>query len=154
MNESGFRKLAEEATEFLRERNRTASERFGLDKFQDFDYDIPSSRFWWSDNGVRKVEADCIVVGSVSGASGTWLWSWANPQLGAFCSPDIERVREYGSEHDIAALTSPKWPGDEIAGWEMTCIAAFILDSEAGYRSPFPNGCLFFLLNNIRAVIG
>jgi hypothetical protein len=152
MNEFDFRKYAEDATEFLRGRNKTASERFGLDKFQDYDYDIPNGRFWWSDHDVRKVEAECIVVGSVSTASGTWLWSWANPQLEAFCSPEIERVREYGNQHDIPALTRPKWPGDEIAGWEMTSIAAFILDSEGAYRSPFPDGCLFLLLNSIKEV--
>jgi hypothetical protein len=152
MNDAEFRELVSEATEFLRARIAQACEEFGIGEFERYDYDLPTNRFWWSDAGVPKVEASIVIVGSISTASDTWLWSWANPHLDDVRTPGIERVREFGIQHDISSLTEPKWTADETDGWEMTSVSARLLDSEAAYRSPSPKGGLFLLLNDIKRV--
>jgi hypothetical protein len=76
MNDAEFRELVSEATEFLRARIAQACEEFGIGEFERYDYDLPTNRFWWSDAGVPKVEASIVIVGSISTASDTWLWSW------------------------------------------------------------------------------
>jgi len=150
MNEDEFRTLVFDATEFLRARIARAQEEFGIGRFERYDYDLPSNRFWWSQGGVPQVEARIIIVGSISTKSNTWLWSWANPHFDAVRTPEIERVREYGAGHDIPPLTEPKWPADETDGWEMTSISARLLESSAAYRSPSPTGALFLLLNDLK----
>jgi hypothetical protein len=152
MNESEFRELVSDATEYLRARIARAREEFGIGDFERFDYDLPMNRFWWSDAVVPQVEARIVVVGSISTASNTWLWSWANPHFDDVRTPDIERVREYGMQQGIPALTEPKWTADETDGWEMTSISARLLESEAAYRSPSPKGFLFLLLTDLKRV--
>jgi hypothetical protein len=150
VNEADFRHLVRDATEFLQARIARAREEFGIGEFERYDYDLPSNRFWWSDAGVPQVEARIIIVGSISTASNTWLWSWANPHFDDVRTPEIERVREYGIEHGIAPLTERKWPADETDGWEMTSVSARLLESSAAYRSPSPTGGLFLLLNDLK----
>lgn len=152
MNEAEFRELVSDATEYLNARIARAREEFGLDDFDHYDYDLAANRFWWSSAGVPQVEARIIVVGSLSNTSHTWLWSWANPHLDDVRSPDIERVRAYGVQHRISALTEPEWTAEEIDGWEMTAVSARLLESEATYRSPSPNVRLFLLLNDLKRV--
>lgn len=150
MSEAEFCQLVSDATEYLRARIARAREEFGIGGFERYDYDLPTNRFWWSNGGVPQVEARIIIVGSISTTSNTWLWSWANSHFKDVFTPDIERVREYGVQHRIAPLINPQWPADEADGWEMTSISARLLESEAAYRSPSPNGALFLLLNDLK----
>jgi hypothetical protein len=150
MNEAEFRQLVREATEFLRARIAKAREQFDIGAFERYDYDLYSNRFWWSDAGVPKVEARIVIVGSVSTESNTWLWSWANPHFDDVRTPEIELVRAYGVRHGIHQLTEPKWPADERDGWEMTSIAARLLESSAAYRSPSAVGAFFLLLSDLK----
>ena len=132
MNETEFRQLVSESTEILRTRIAEAREHFDIGAFERYDYDLNSNLFWWSDAGVPKIEARIVIAGSVSTNSTTWLWSWANPHFDELRSPEIEFVRAYGVRHGIHQLTEPKWPADEIDGWEMTSIAARLLESMRG----------------------
>jgi hypothetical protein len=150
MNEAEFRQLVGQATEYLRDRITYAREKFGIGEFERYDYDLHSGRFWWSDAGVPKVEAHIVIVGSISTKSNTWLWSWANSHLDDVRTPEIEQVREYGIQHGVLQLTEPKWPAEEIDGWEMTSISARLLESTAAYRSPASSGALFLLLSDLR----
>jgi len=152
VSEDEFRKLVCDADEFLRARIARAREQFGISEFERYDYDLPTSRFWWSDGGVVRVEARVTIVGSISTISDSWLWSWANPHLDDVRTPEIERVRDYGATHGLACLTEAKWPADETDGWEMTSVSARLLESEAAYRSPNDEGALFLLLHDLRHV--
>ena len=49
---------------------------------------------------------------------------------------DLDEVRRYGEHHDIWQLTTPKWEAVETDGWEMTSIAAYILQAKGAYRMP------------------
>ncbi len=77
MNESQFRELVSDATEDLRARIARARDEFGIGDFERYDQDLSMNRFWWSDAGMPQVEARIVIVGSISTASNTWLWSWA-----------------------------------------------------------------------------
>jgi hypothetical protein len=99
---------------------------------------------------VPKVEARIVIVGSISTKSNTWLWSWANSYFDDVRAPEIESVRENGIKHGIRRLTEPKWPADETDGWEMTSVAASLLDSSAAYRSPSPAGARFLVLSDLK----
>jgi hypothetical protein len=150
VNEVEFRRLVSQATECLRARIAEANEKFGIGDFERYDYDLQSNRFWWSDAGVPRVVARIVIVGSISTKSNTWLWSWANSHFDDVRTPDIERVREYGIQQGIPCLTEPKRPADETDGWEMTSIAARLLESSAAYRSPDPLGALVLLLSDLK----
>ena len=81
---------------------------------------------------------------------GTWLWAWDNPSILENVKHCLADVRAYGEAHGLEKLTTPKWPGDEHDGWEMTAAAAFILRTEGAYRAAHDNGALFMVLRNVR----
>jgi hypothetical protein len=152
MTEEAFQNFIAEATDYLEARVADAQETFGIGRFKRYDCDLPTGRFWWSDGGVIQVEARLIVVGSISTESDTWLWSWANPHLVNVEMDDIERVKAFGEEHGIEKLTHEKWDADEVDGWEMTAVAARLLEAECSYRCPSANGFLYLLLTNLQRV--
>ena len=152
MTDAEFEDFVAEATEYLKMRASRAQEQFGIGQYERYDYDLASGRFWWSDAGITKVEAKVMVVGSISTETNTWLWGWANPSLDGGAIEDIERVRAIGEEQGIEKLTEGKWPADEVDGWEMTAVAARLLEAEAGYRSPSRSGFLYLLLDDLRRV--
>jgi hypothetical protein len=152
MTNEAFQEFIAEATEYLKARVASAQQTFRIGQFERYDYDLPTARFWWSDAGITKVEARLIVVGSISTESNSWLWGWANPHLDGVEMEDIERVKAFGEEHGIERLIEHKWPADETDGWEMTSVAARLLEAESAYRSPSRSGFLYLLLTDLRYV--
>jgi hypothetical protein len=152
MTDHAFQDFLAESNLFLKTRVAKSQDAFNVNQYERYDYDLLSGRFWWSDAGVTKVEATLIPVGSISTESNTWLWAWANPYFNGVSMVEIERVRAFGEEHGIEKLKNPKWAADECDGWEMTAIAARLLDSDSAYRSPSRTGFLFLLLIDLHHV--
>ncbi|MCI5064119.1 hypothetical protein MRY87_00185 [bacterium] len=103
----------------------------------------------FSSGGVPKVIADIQFVGSVSSISKTWLWSWANSTVVDSVKDQISKVRHLGNSRDFWKLTKAKWQADEIDGWEMTSVAAFVLKAKGAYKSPDDNGAAFMVFTDI-----
>ena len=59
-------------------------------------------------------------------------------------------MRTFGETERFANLTVPKWPANEANGWEMTAVAAKVLDAPGAYRTPNDTGFFFMLLNDVR----
>lgn len=94
------------------------------------------------------------ILGSESQVSETWLWAWANAPLVADLDParlrDAERVRAYGEEHAIPALTQPTFPFAEVAdGHMLSLLAVGICGADCYYRGPYTDGAAYFLLYDV-----
>ena len=150
MNTVGWDSLIQESLEYLRAQQDRLRRDFDLSLWQRYDYDQEAGTISFSTDGVIGVVADIHVVGSTSKRGGTWLWSWANPSVLEKVKHCMPRVRDFGTERGFTKLTEAKWVGDEYDGWEMTAIAAKILDAEGAYRSPGDGGALFMTLKNVR----
>ena len=151
MDEDAYRRWADRAIAALGATMDAAKRDLRIGEFPRYDYDLRTRRFWWSEGGVPRVEATAIGVGTVSKTSGTWLWAWANPSWNDMASPEWDRLRAHGGEHEIPVLTTPEWEGDETDGWEMTAVAAAVLGWTVGYRSP-GEVAGFILLKDLRVV--
>ena len=150
MTYQDFRQYVADANRYMQGSNEKVAKQFNLDQCEDFDFDLLSGKFWWSKGGTPKVEAKITVVGSVSGQTGSWLWSWANPSLQGVAMDEIKRVRAFGREQAIKKLTKPKWAATEADGWEMAAVSAKLLNGEAVYRCPLGNMFVFFVLYGLR----
>ena len=70
------------------------------------DYGLQGCQYQWSlenaqlvfRSGSAEIVADICVLGSVSQAEGTFLWSWANEAIPLHARRGLERVREFGRE--------------------------------------------------------
>lgn len=141
-----------ESVAYLKARIEHAKVRFGIGDFARFEYDLFRGEIWWGEVGAPKMRGRVTVVGSISTTSNTWLWSWANPHFSDVPLGDIGKVRQFGSKEGIEKLTDEKWNADEADGWEMTAIAARLLEAEGAYRSPSEKGFLFLLYDRLEHI--
>lgn len=151
MTDEDYETFVEEAYDYLRAGVAHAQEKWGVGEFDNFGVDFETNEFWWSKAGVRKVLAKPIVVGSFAVEAGTWLWSWDNPSLATLDMQEIERVKAFGEEHGIERLVEPRWSAEEADAWEVTAMAARLLESECAYRCPMGHVMVFLLLTDLRA---
>jgi hypothetical protein len=141
--------LVSEAVSDLRAKQDNLDERFDLYKHERYDLDLENGEIVFSNAGRPALTARVQLVGSVSTVSDTWLWSWANNHVSASVSDEMLAVRAFGERQRFASLTVPKWPGEEVDGWEMTAVAAKILDAPGAYRTPGESGFGFLLFMDI-----
>ena len=145
-----FVDLVTDAHEYLTQRQETLKREFRLGSWQRYDWSQDARQLVFSSDGVQQVVADIQFVGSFSTGSQTWLWSWANPTVDPVLSRSMEQVRAFGESLRIAQLTTARWEASETDGWEMTSIAAFVLQSCGAYRSPLDDGFTYMVMSAIR----
>lgn len=119
-----------------------------------WDYNIDEQTMTFSEGGQPRVVADMRAVGSYAETSKTFQWYWHT--LGERNHPvvsDVTDLEGFGLVRGIERLTKVWWECDLQEGWEMTALAAYLLEAEAGYRAPTADGMyLYMLLDNFRAV--
>jgi hypothetical protein len=59
-------------------------------------------------------------------------------------------VKIFGQVRGIPRLSSGTWSGDEVDAWEVTQVAAVLLEAEAVYRAPMDDTYMFLLLGSFR----
>ena len=95
--------------------------------------------------------ADVCVVGSASKAEGTFLWAWANETIPDEAKRDLEKVRDFGLEHDLGLLTEPAVAGGRAEGTEALAIAGRILGADGVWVDERGDLTVFFALSKFRA---
>ncbi|MDH4428335.1 MAG: hypothetical protein QE495_17935 [Acidovorax sp.] len=123
---------------------------FGLSTFERWDYDQAAGTLTFSQDSVARVVADIEFIGSVSEASGTWRWAWANFHNAPRVVSRIGAVRDYGEAHGFLHLTVPQWAGDATDGWEVSGVAADVLGARGVYRVPGASGFLYMALMKVQ----
>ena len=136
----------------LRDKQRALEQDYGIASFERWDYDQSAGTLTFSAGGVPRVVADIEFIGSVSEASGTWLWAWANFHNEAPVVSRIAAVREWGEAQGFLHLTVPLWKGDATDGWELSGVAAQVLGAQGVYRVPTGRGFLYMALMSVQRV--
>jgi hypothetical protein len=149
MTDSEFEAFRHQAVHALMELNARCQEDFRIGQWERWDYDLDSATLIFSDPGIPRVIANIQVVGTTSGHSKTWMWSWANESLPTVVTTGISAVREFGIRERVNRLTEAQIPDEEYLGWEMTAIAAQIVGAKGGYRCPSERGFLYLVYTDL-----
>lgn len=149
MEPSEFEALIHQSNDYLKSQNDSCAKDFQLDRYDRYDWDQWRGELIFSNDGVPKVVAKIQFVGSVSTKSNTWLWAWDNPSFLEPVKREVLAVKEFGTRHALRKLTSSTWKAEEVDGWEMTGVAARLLESRGAYRSPDEDGFTFMLFSEI-----
>src|SRR6185503_2120422 len=107
---------------------------YRLSTWPRYDLSQVTGKLVFSEEGVPRVSANFQFVGSLSNRSTTWLWAWANESMDPELRQSIEKVRAYGEAENLPLLTTPRLPANESDGWEMTAVAANLLQAQGAYR--------------------
>ncbi|MFJ9457422.1 DUF6882 domain-containing protein [Kitasatospora sp. NPDC101447] len=147
----------EEVVFAARERAHTRQalmvERYGLsgDDVQ-YHWSMDDARITWSRGGAVFLTGRLTMIGTVSLARQTWLWSWANDALPPAVLGDIERVRRFGEANDYPVLP---WPGfdhhPELVA-EARMVAASVLDADGLWADSTDDVQLHFLVHDLAPV--
>jgi hypothetical protein len=117
------------------------------------EYEQETGKMIFSNEGeLIKVVADYQIVGSLSGQSKTWLWSWDNPYLLENTAKDIYEVRDFGEKNNLDRLTSPKWDATEKDAWDMTAITAKLLKAKGAYSFSSDDIRVFIIFKEIKVI--
>ncbi len=138
-----FDSLLVKSYDYLYAQQDSCEKIYGIGSFQNWYYDQFTGELSFSNDSVKKLIIDYEEVGSVSLKTNTWLWAWANPHLEEKVKGEIGKVKSYGESRGFKKLIDRKWTADEIDGWEMTAIAAYLLKAKGAYRVPSKDKKLF-----------
>lgn len=139
-----------ESHNYLSERQDKLMTQYKLGEHKRFDWDQDTGSLVFSNDGVVAVVAKVQFVGSISTKSNTWLWSWANSTIQDNVKDQMHIVRDFGEKSGYEALTTDKWKGDEVDGWEMTSITAQLLKAKGAYRTSSKNGFTYMVITEIQ----
>jgi hypothetical protein len=127
---------------------------FGIGGYERYDYDQATKQIVFSTQGKPGVIAEIEVVGTLSRAAGTWMWSWANFSMLPKVGTRMKRVRTLGEQRRFPRLNTYLWPADEVDAWDMAAIAAHVLRAQGVYRSPGESTDMYMTLSKIRRCDG
>ncbi|WP_051279074.1 DUF6882 domain-containing protein [Chitinilyticum aquatile] len=91
------------------------------------------------------------LLGTESLLSQTWLWSWANTQLGLpdESMSDALALRQLGEDQNIAELAQGQVDVDEhVDGYRLALIACGVLERGGFYRGGYDNGAAYLLVQD------
>lgn len=85
-----------------------------------------------------------VTIGTTAGDS--FLWAWANEAIPAAARRGLERVRDFGVEHDLPLLSEACAPGGLAQAKECLAIAGRVLDADAVFIDQTQAGYILFAL--------
>ena len=148
-DDEAFKGLMSDAVAYLQQRQDQLSDKFDLNRFDRYEWDLRTGQLNFSDHAQRRVAAEIQMVGSISTRNHSWLWSWANPSVPEPVRQRVREVREYGETHRYLNLASAAWAAEEADGWEMTAITAYLLGAAGAYRAPGDRNFSFLAITDI-----
>jgi len=153
MNETQYNDLLNKSRAYLESLMTECEREFKFGSLHRMDYEQESCRMIFSDISVQpRVVANFQIVGSLSGNSGTWLWSWDNEYLLDIAIEDIWYVKQFGDENMIEKLSSPKWNASKEDAWDMTAISAYLLKARGAYSFMSDDIRVFVIFKEIKLI--
>ena len=119
--------------ETMIEQTAEAHMSWGLGSADRWDLDQRTGTISWTFPD-KVATADAQLLGSYNPSAGSWLWSWANASILPHMCRAAETVRDWGTEHGLAALTEPKLDVDEETAASLVALAVRITSATGFYR--------------------
>lgn len=117
-----------------------------------WDWYQETGKLIFSNEGMPVVECDIDFVGTLSTATDTWMWAWANESFTENIKKKARAIRDIGEHNGFLKLACAHWSADEVDGWEMTSIMAKEIGAIGAYRTTSDNGYVYMVINNARWV--
>ncbi|MFN3558973.1 MAG: DUF6882 domain-containing protein [Brevundimonas sp.] len=122
---------------------------WGLGTGESWAADLDAGTITFINDKGWEITAPVQVVGTLNTADGTWLWGWDHPSVPGPISEHAQRVREFGEQHGLAALTTRKIEAEEADGWSFTALACHLAGAQGGYRGPAGDALVFMTYGTV-----
>jgi hypothetical protein len=124
------------ANDEMQMRTKAGIEMWGLDSAAwNADLDAGTITFTDTEMGLV-VTAPMQVVGTYNTEDGTWLWGWDHPSVPKPLGEYARRVRDFGVQYGLEALTTRKIAASMDDAWGFTAFACYLGGGQGGYSGP------------------
>ena len=97
----------------------------------------------------RHVDTKVQVVGTYNTKDGTFLTGWDHPSVPLPLRLAANRVRSYGQEQEIPILMQRKLACSEYAAWQLTALAAQLIDAQGAYRGKANGTWVYMVFSDV-----
>ncbi len=139
----------ERADAELRLKTEAAMGMWGLGSCESWAADLDAGTITFVNDKGLEITAPVQVIGTLNTADGTWLWGWDHPSVPVPIAAHAQRVREFGEQHGLVALTTRKIEADETDGWSFTALACHLAGAQGGYRGPAGDALVFMTYGQV-----
>jgi hypothetical protein len=154
MNDDDFEVFLTDATDELKAKQASLTERYGLGSHKRWMYETDKAMLqFFNHQNDLVLEADIIDIGSFSPANSTWKWAWAYENISATMKAQSLRVKELEDITDLVIFGEDKAiEADEYLAWELAAMAVKHLGALGCYRafSSARNVNMFFAITHLR----
>ena len=102
---------------------------------------------------LHEVVAMVCLVGTSSDKDGSFVWSWANEAIPAQHGQALEVVHDFGREHQLALLTTPRIQGGRPVAMECLAIAARLQRAVGTYVDQQGDVALYFSILHVQMAV-
>jgi hypothetical protein len=148
MGDAEFRKLLGRCMEELRQKTQAHVASWGLGSTDRWGLDQADGRLVFTSKAVTAA-ALAQIIGTYSPQTGTFLWGWDHPSVLPPLQEHARKVREYGEQHGIPALTTRKLECSEDEAWEFTALACHLCGAQGAYRGPAGQALVFMTFGEV-----
>jgi hypothetical protein len=154
MNDQDFELFLTSATEELKTKQASLTERYGLGSHKRWMYETDKAMLqFFNQQDQLVLEADIIDIGSFSPGNSTWKWAWAYENISPTMKEQSLRVKQLEELTDLVIFGENKAvDADEYLAWELAAMAVKYLNAQGCYRafSSARNVYMFFAITNLR----
>jgi len=144
-----YRTLVEQAMAELQLRTQAHCNLWHLDEAEDWAADQSAGTITFT-TATMTVTAPMQIVGTYNTANGTFMWGWDHPSVQPPLRKHAERVREYGQQNGVAALTTRVVECTEAEAWEFAAVACKLNGAQGAYRGPAGTALVFMTFGEVQ----
>lgn len=151
-DDDAFNHMISTSFDYLKNLQDAFMDAYDIGKHERWDWDQETGKLIFSDEEKPVVECDIDFVGTVSTATDTWMWAWANESFTENVKQRSRQIRRIGVENHYLKLACGHWAANEVDGWEMTSIMAKETGALGAYRTPSDHGFVYMVIHKARWV--
>lgn len=149
MTDEEFGRFIASAMEELQEKQKSMAEAYKLGDWARWWFDQNTEKLdFFDEEGMKRIQASFVDIGSYSSESNTWKWAWANDSLTDSLREKASTLRALGDltgfeifDDDVAVEID----GEPMA-WELAALGVRHLGALGVYRAPSSDRPLFSFL--------
>lgn len=141
-----------EAVETMVARNAGWPQQFGLQGQPAYRWDLERALLVF-EGPLHEVVATVCLVGTTSEREGSFVWSWANEAIPPVHGQALEVVHEFGRDHHLALLTTPRIQGGRPEATECLCIAGRLQRAVGTFIDQQGDVALYFTILHLQVAV-
>ncbi|ABK84340.1 TPA: DUF6882 domain-containing protein [Bacillus cereus] len=125
---------------------------YNIDNFDEYWYDQDQCILQFKNNGQISLEFSVVFIGSWSGKSNSWIWSWANENVADYARIKSNRLKDLQKITGDEIFVNSLFECDQETAYELAAFSIEYLDAEGVYIAPGERSDVFMAVMSLNAL--